>query len=460
MEGFWLGLLYTAMWIGVFVAIGGGFGLLYFIVRRSQRIAAESGGTAGGSPHARQERQAPPERREERVRELPPATPQPSEVAAPQPRHPQALRSAERRHLMIVGAPGDGKTQTQIAFLVGDIANGDQVLWASTNLSLYHSRDQRTDLRPIAELFEHTRDLVEIMAALLWASAEVDRRMPFYHADQPHGEPVNIYIDELGGLYRAFGDTLVAAMRNIGEQGRKVDVFLAVAAHNTLKEATGLDMALKPLFQTRLLGNVDQATWTAMVGPGQRLRGVPDGQGLWNMPDRRGNIFEVTIHRPTAQDIARLATRRPRGHPSILLAAQPYREELARGKPAAAGAQLAPHAAPWEPTDLHLQVRRLITEAIPSIASLLADGQTLAKAQEMTQTSNRALARRLGLGANGGTAAVRVSEMIKEWETQGGVTLFDVPELAPNSRSERSERAERPERPERLEQPEGITPAA
>ncbi|MBX0328254.1 type IV secretory system conjugative DNA transfer family protein [Oscillochloris sp. ZM17-4] len=378
----------------------------------------------------------------------------------------------QRRHMIIIGAPGDGKTQTQITFMVRDIARGDQVIWASTNLALYHSRDQRTDLRPITHLFEHTRDALEIMAVLLWASAEVDRRMSFYHEDMPHGDPVVIYVDELGGLYRRFGDLLVNAMRNIGEQGRKVDVFLGLVAHNALKESTGLDMALKPLFQTRLLGNVDQATWTAMVGPGIKLRGVPDGRGLWNMPDRRNQIHEVQVARPTAWEITDLARRMPLPDwEPILEQAAPYLERLratlavstkkvtetlAAAAGELAGAPSEPEApepteVPWAPSALHLQVRELVQAATPEIHRLVREeGLSLAKAQELTQTSNRALARRLGLGSGGGAASMKIGEAIKEWEENGGVRLFDIPDAPPASRPravpERGEREERGER--------------
>ena len=356
------------------------------------------------------------------------------EPAPEPPPHSQHITAAERRHTLVVGSEGDGKTQTQIAFLVGDIRRGEQVVWASTNLALFHSRDQQTDLRPLAHLFEYTSERREIMAVLQWAAAEIDRRMPMYKADTPHGDPVIIYVDELGGLYRDFGDVLVRAMRTIAEQGRKVDVFLFLVAHNTLKESTGLDLALKALFKTRLLGNVDQATWTAMVGPGIKLRGVPDGQGLWHQPDKRGNVFPVTVQRPSAQDIARIATTRPRNRPSILDAAQPYREELAVEKLVAAkpGVPVPPI---WAPSELHLQVQELVQAAMPEIIRLMTDeGLSLPKAQEMTQTSNRALARRLGLGSNGGVAAVRIGTTIKEWEIEGGVRLFDVPDLSTDDR--------------------------
>ncbi len=355
------------------------------------------------------------------------------------PPHPQRITTAERRHTLVIGSEGDGKTQTQIAFLVGDIRRGEQVVWASTNLALFHSRDQQTDLRPLAHLFEYTSERREIMAVLQWAAAEIDRRMPMYKADMPHGDPVIIYVDELGGLYRDFGETLVRAMRMIAEQGRKVDVFLFLVAHNTLKESTGLDLALKALFKTRLLGNVDQATWTAMVGPGIKLRGVPDGQGLWHQPDKRGTVFPVTIHRPSAQDIAHIAITRPRNRPSILDAAQPYREELAAEKPVAAKPGL-PVPPVWEPSELHLQVQELVQAAMPEIIRLMTvEGLSLPKAQEMTQTSNRALARRLGLGSNGGVAAVRIGTAIKEWEIEGSVRLFDVPDLSANDRDVQAE---------------------
>ncbi len=388
---------------------------------------------------------------------IPDITPEP-------PPHPQRITAAERRHTLVVGSEGDGKTQTQIAFLVGDIRRGEQVVWASTNLALFHSRDQQTDLRPLAHLFEYTSERREIMAVLLWAAAEVDRRMLSYRADTPHGDPVIIYVDELGGLYRDFGETLVRAMRMIAEQGRKVDVFLFLVAHNTLKESTGLDLALKALFKTRLLGNVDQATWTAMVGPGIKLRGVPDGQGLWHQPDKRGTVFPVTVQRPSAQDIARIAAMRPRNRPSILDAAQSYREELAVGKGVTASPELAPlPAAPpvWEPSELHLHVQELVQAALPEIIRIITvEGLSLHKAQEMTQTSNRALARRLGLGSNGGVAAVRIGTTIKEWEREGGVRLFDVPDLSVDSRIERVEQGERVERAERAERVEHLTPAA
>ncbi len=78
--------------------------------------------------------------------------------------------------------------------------------------------------------------------------------------------------------------------------------------------------------------------------------------------------------------------------------------------------------------------------AIPEIIRLMTDeGLSLPKAQEMTQTSNRALARRLGLGSNGGVAAVRIGTTIKEWEIEGGVRLFDVPDLFADDQEEREE---------------------
>jgi hypothetical protein len=98
-----------------------------------------------------------------------------------------------------------------------------------------------------------------------------------------------------------------------------------------------------------------------------------------------------------------------------------------------------------------LRVRELVQAALPEIRRLVAEGAALAKAQELTQTSNRALAKRLGLGDNGGTAAVKVGEAIRAWERVFGVRLFDVPASPDSARSER------PERPER---PEHITPAA
>jgi hypothetical protein len=246
-------------------------------------------------------------------------------------------------------------------------------------------------------------------------------------------------------------------------------------ASYALKESTGLDLALKALFKTRLLGNVDQATWTALVGPGIKLRGIPDGQGMWHQPDKRGHVATVTIRRPTVADLTRLSTQPPSVYLPILEAAQPYRDQLADPTDAATGAPaLTSTAAPsapasaWKPTEIHLQVRELIEAAMPDLIRLMAEeGHNLAKAQELTETSNRALARWLGLGTNGGTAAMKVGDLIKEWEVKGGVTLFDVPEDLPiepvSERSERVERAERPERPERpdhLERPERLTSAA
>lgn len=444
---FWLGIWYTLIWVGVLALCGVPFAILYLVAQR-RRMAYVEAPLVTDTPSS-----VSPVTWSEPAR---PARPQhtalPAEESTPlPPMHPQQLTSAERRHTLLVGSEGDGKTQAQIAVLVGDIARGDQVIWASTNLSLYHSRDQQTDLRPLVRHFEQTRDALEIMAVLQWASAEVDRRMPFYHADRPHGHPIVIHIDELGGLYRTFGDTLVAAMRNIAEQGRKVDVFLFLVAHSALKESTGLDAALKPLFKTRLLGNVDQFTWTALVGPGNKLRGVPDGNGLWHQPDKRGNVFEIQIRRPSANDIAQSAARRSYGYPSILAAAQPYLARLRGAEaPAAASTYTDDAHLParlsqlWQPTALHVQVRELVEAALPDIIRMVTqEGLSLAKAQELTQTSYRALARRLGLGGNGGSAAVKVSDAIKDWEQKGGVRLFDVPTACPQEAIlERVERSE------------------
>lgn len=429
---------------GLLLAIAVGALIIFLTTMREGRSRERR--QAKQAPNTGKAHQAAPTHRQELQKE---AERSPGVTSAPlqqlSPPHPQRLTASERRHTMLVGSEGEGKTQTQIAFIVGDVANGDQVIWASSNLSLHHSRDQQTDLRPIAHLFEHTRSAMEIMAVLQWASDEVERRMQFYHADQPHGHPIVIHVDELGGLYRAFGDILVNTMRNIAEQGRKVDVFLFLVAHNSLKDATGLDSALKPLFKTRLIGTVDQFTWTALVGPGVKLRGKPNAHGVWHQPDKQGNVFEVPIRRPTAEDIARLALRRSRGFDSILETAQPYRQRLvgeletmasragtARPQRVEEADELQPASATaWQPTELHHAVRKLVEAALPDIRRHLAAGQNLAKAQELTETSNRALARRLGLGEKGGSAAMKVRDAIAEWEEQGGVRLFDVPQLPP-----------------------------
>ncbi|PDW01706.1 hypothetical protein [Candidatus Viridilinea mediisalina] len=203
-----------------------------------------------------------------------------------------------------------------------------------------------------------------------------------------------------------------------------MDVFLFLVGHNALKESTGLDAALKPLFKTRLVGNVDQATWTALVGPGIKLRGIPDAQGIWHHPDKRGTVFEIRIQRPTAHNLNWMSQRPAPTWPSILDAARALRvPDLPNdgAEPASPG--------PWVPSELHQQVQAIVAAELPEIRRLLREeGVSLVKAQELTRTSNRALARRIGLGGNGGSAAVRVRDLIAEWEQRGGVRLFEVEE--------------------------------
>lgn len=213
----------------------------------------------------------------------------------------------ERKNVIIAGAPGDGKTQTSIALLCVDIAQGAQVYWLNPHLALYHPEDQTTDLRPLAEQFTAVPEYDRIAAVLKAADALIDTRMPLYRAGEDVGHHIVLYIDEAPAIFEVCGDAFIKPLRSILREGRKCRVWVCFATQDAQVKTMGLESGLRNNFHTRLAGNVEQATWQALIGvgvpkPGQRL-----ARGFWHCQGEHNGIAQVVL--PKAHDIAYIASQ-------------------------------------------------------------------------------------------------------------------------------------------------------
>lgn len=211
----------------------------------------------------------------------------------------------QRKHVIITGSTGDGKTQCEIRLMVEDIKRGAQVYWLSPHLTLYNEEDQPTDLRPLEHHFRQVFTYSEIGRQLQIFSAEAQRRLPFYRGNQPIGDTIVIYLDEWPGIVDMCGETATQALKTIAMEGRKVKVFLVIASQDTLVDTIGIKSGVRGQFETRLVGRVDSATWQAMIGSGVR-RYTPARKGEWTYP-RRDEVLQVHINPATPELIANVA---------------------------------------------------------------------------------------------------------------------------------------------------------
>lgn len=199
----------------------------------------------------------------------------------------------DRKHVIIIGDTGNGKTQTQIRMIVSDIQHGAQVFWLSPHLALYNQEDQPTDLRPIAGHFKQVFNYQEIGTYLSAFAREANRRLPLYRNDEPVGPTIVVYLDEWPGIVEVCEDVAVEALRMIAREGRKVRIFLVVASQDALAETLGVRSGVRAQFNTRLVGSVDSYSWVACVGKGIP-RVTPTRKGEWMCV--RGGHPMMTVH--------------------------------------------------------------------------------------------------------------------------------------------------------------------
>lgn len=216
-----------------------------------------------------------------------------------------------RKHLIIAGIQGNGKTQTQIRFMVEDIRRGAQVWWMTPHLALYNEEDQPTDLRPIEKHFRQVFEYDQIGMQLRAFAAESTRRLPFYRRNEPVGETIVVYLDEWPGIVQVLGDEVTEALQTIAREGRKCRVFLALASQDALTKTLGIESGVREQFNTRLVGRVDQASWLALVGKGVP-RHRPSKPGEWTYAGGWEDPSVVQIGLTPASLIEEIAKTEPK----------------------------------------------------------------------------------------------------------------------------------------------------
>ena len=216
-----------------------------------------------------------------------------------------------RNHLMIAGIQGNGKTQTQIRFMVEDIRRGAQVWWMTPHLALYNEEDQPTDLRPIEKHFRQVFEYDQIGMQLRAFAAESTRRLPFYRRNEPVGETIVVYLDEWPGIVQVLGDEVTEALQTIAREGRKCRVFLVLASQDALVKTLGIESGVREQFNTRLVGRVDQFSWTALVGKGFP-RYKPSKPGEWTYAGGWDDPQVVQIGLTPASTIEEIAKTEPK----------------------------------------------------------------------------------------------------------------------------------------------------
>lgn len=211
----------------------------------------------------------------------------------------------QRKHVIIAGETGNGKTQSQIAMMVRDIRRGAQVFWLNPHLALFNSEDQPTDLRPIKDRFVQVYDYEEILGYMEAFVALIQERMDRYRANEPVGHFIVIYLDEWPGIVQVLGDGVTEAFKAIAREGRKVRIFLNMASQDALVKTIGLESGVRAQFATRLAGRLDAYSWRVLMGEGI-TRVDPSRRGEWSW-GQQGAPQKVQIDPANTWEIAEIA---------------------------------------------------------------------------------------------------------------------------------------------------------
>lgn len=185
-----------------------------------------------------------------------------------------------------------GKSQVQIGRLAEDVASGHETVWMSTHATLYHPKDQPTDLRPIADRFEAITDGDEIRDRLNFYVNEVlPPRLKRYTRGEDVGHTIALHIGEWPALYAAYGDEVAAPMRRLIREAPKAQIIVSsLDAQDAHVQTLGLGSGVRANFWTKLIGRVDERTWEVLAGPGVPYQILPartwyaPGVGLLRFP--------------------------------------------------------------------------------------------------------------------------------------------------------------------------------
>lgn len=223
------------------------------------------------------------------------------QTAAGTPVHIQ-LTGSRTCHALIAGATGSGKTVAQhlVAWSLASDNRPDHVRLilidgAKRGAAWYGFENEAHLAHPIIA------DSNEAVAALSWATAELDRRM-----EQARSLPLLfILIDEVRALLNLAGRDVAQAIEHIASIGREFGVHIIVATQHPLTDALGGSIA-KANLTMRLTGRVADANAaylaTGVKGSGaERLLG--NGDFLLTVA---GETHRLQIALTDARDIERL----------------------------------------------------------------------------------------------------------------------------------------------------------
>lgn len=193
---------------------------------------------------------------------------------------------------ILAAQPRWGKSQVQIARLVNDIEAGHEAVWMSTHLTLYHPKDQPTDLRPIADHFEQIGEAKAIRDRLhYYVDTVLEERLGKYRRGEDVGHPIALHIGEWPALVAEFGEDISAPMRRLIREAPKTQVIVSTLdAQDAHVQTLGLGSGVRANFWTKLVGRVDERTWEVLVGPDVPYQQLPSrtwyapGVGLVRFP--------------------------------------------------------------------------------------------------------------------------------------------------------------------------------
>lgn len=222
------------------------------------------------------------------------AVPQPVEVAQVVPRAslvPQQVKRlltdipAEKRlNVLLASAPGDGKTTTLITMMLADMARGVHAVVCNPHFTYYNQEDQPIDLRPLAGQFDVAISYKDIYETLKSLQALIEQRKPLYQNNAELGATVVCYIDELPAINgESTNPEYAKACRQmipaIVYEGRKYKVLVVLAAQSAQVSDLNFSGGVRECFALRLAGNVDTASWRALVG--DKVEKVQVAKGTW-----------------------------------------------------------------------------------------------------------------------------------------------------------------------------------
>lgn len=209
--------------------------------------------------------------------------------------------ASRRQHTLIAAAPGDGKTQTLNTLLCADVRAGHQAIVLNPQFTYYHPDDQSIDLRPVKDRFELVRDEAAMPGILKTIYLLGKEREPLYQEGENVGHHISIIIDEWPRIVESdYGPACVELVRKIVREMRKCNIWITLAAQDGQVETLGFKSGVRASFATRLCGNVDAATWRALIGTG--IPQTPVAIGSWAT-----STGLATVQRPTPADIRALA---------------------------------------------------------------------------------------------------------------------------------------------------------